>query len=167
MFIVRAVQHGNLLIISLSIKFSKFPRLPESTPESTLLDMRVQDRAMLLPHQNVSEFQKIVSEPFPNSNTLSNTLYSGLRQTLNPAKTFKKAYCQTLSKMKGNLTKMFLRSGYFRISRSIPKVPWLRGTFGRTGARSPIRTCDPTAWWTLTPRSRAREEGPSWGPIGS
>ena len=39
MFIVRAVQHGNLQI-SLSIKFSKFPPLPELTPESTLLDMR-------------------------------------------------------------------------------------------------------------------------------
>ena len=40
MLIVRAVQHENLLINSLSIKFSKFPPLPESTPESTLLDMR-------------------------------------------------------------------------------------------------------------------------------
>ena len=37
MLIVRAVQHENLLINSLSIKFSKFPPLPESTSESTLL----------------------------------------------------------------------------------------------------------------------------------
>ena len=37
--IVRAVQHGYLLINSLSNKFSKFPPLPESTLESTLLDM--------------------------------------------------------------------------------------------------------------------------------
>ena len=36
MIIVRAVQHGNLLINSLSIKFSKFPPQPESTPESTI-----------------------------------------------------------------------------------------------------------------------------------
>ena len=33
MLIVRAVQHVNLLINNLSIKFSKFPPLPESTPE--------------------------------------------------------------------------------------------------------------------------------------
>ena len=37
---VRAVKHGNLIINSWSIKFSKSPPLPESTPESTLLDMR-------------------------------------------------------------------------------------------------------------------------------
>ena len=40
MLIVRAVQQGNLQINCLSIKFSKFQPLPESTPESTLLDMR-------------------------------------------------------------------------------------------------------------------------------
>ena len=38
--IVRAVQHENLLIDNLSIKFSKFSPLPEPTPESALLDMR-------------------------------------------------------------------------------------------------------------------------------
>ena len=33
MLIVRVVQHGNILINSLSIKFSKFPPLPEISPE--------------------------------------------------------------------------------------------------------------------------------------
>ena len=41
MLIVRVVQHGNLLINSLSIKFSKFSPLSETTPKLSLLDKRV------------------------------------------------------------------------------------------------------------------------------
>ena len=51
-YLARLVQHGNLLIIILSIKFSKFPPVPEITPELTALDKRA--RKQILPDLQLS-----------------------------------------------------------------------------------------------------------------